>query len=114
MNCSEICNICGKDVSNGLGGEGMPRLNKLLQNLPSTHLFYNASVLHDLYYHYMTSKEGKVIADKAFLTEMLLACDKLPLIKKHWFRLQAYRNYYAVKYFGDKFYYGADKCEGRK
>lgn len=114
MSYSEICSVCGLDCSNGLGGEGMPRLNKLLSHLPSTHLFYNASVLHDLYYHYMTGKEGKVIADNAFLTEMLFACDKLPFIKKHWFRLQAYRNFAAVKLFGAHFYYNCEKCKGRR
>ena len=111
---SEICAVCGLDCSNGLGGEGMPRLNKLLQHLPSTHLFYNASVRHDLLYHKLKDAEGKRYSDNAFLTEMLLACDKLPFIKKHWFRLQAYRNFAAVKLFGSSFYYNCEKCKGRR
>ncbi len=114
MSYSEICPSCGLDVCNGIGGEGTPRLNKLLQHLPSSHLFYNASVIHDICYHKFKGKSGKRLADLNFLANMLLACKSLPWYKEYWFRVQAYRNYFAVKYFGDKFYYGVDKCKGRK
>lgn len=108
---SKICRHCEKVVCNGVGPEGMESFNKVLSWLRSTRLFTEPANRHDMGYHLQI---GKDLADTRFLNDMLCVIDeeytRAPSIaeaifngdsyKRTWYKKCAYRNYYAVKFFG--------------
>jgi len=106
-----VCPVCKKLVANGVGGENDP-LTPLLHELPSSHLFFDSANLHDVLYHIGRTERDREKADKKFLEHMLatvkIDCDGY---KKPWFMLAAYRNYYAVRWWG-KGYFNYDGCGG--
>jgi hypothetical protein len=99
------CPICGKSVANGVGPSDLPLATEFLHTLPSSHLFYESACLHDVLYHIGKNEKDRKNADKMFLDHMLgvvkTRCDDY---EKPWFTLAAYRNYYAVRWWGAKFF----------
>jgi len=103
-----VCKFCGKNVANGLGGEGC-LINPVLHALPSSHLFRKAANVHDVLFHQGWTDEHRKIADDIFLKLMLEATNSLPFLQRQWYKLQAYRNYAAVRLFGKK-YFSSKRC----
>jgi len=103
-----VCRFCGKNVANGLGGEGSV-INPVLHALPSSHLFRKAANVHDVLYHQGFTELARKIADDIFLKLMLEAANDVGFLWRQWYRLQAYRNYAAVRLFGKK-YFSYKRC----
>ena len=121
------CRYCGEKVCNGVGPSGLPFVTTILNKLPSSHVFFLPACNHDVDYH---EQKDKVMADKQFLVRMKVAAfKKYPVVEReHWYSWLnpvkaidalgaakdfsarraliafAYRNYYAVKWFGDSAY----------
>jgi len=102
---SNFCPNCKKNVTNGVGPSGLPEVTKFLHNLPSSHLFFHDANWHDLAYHIGRTEEDRKKADETFLENMLytvkIECSPWAAL---WFKLSAYRNYYAVKLLGKRFF----------
>jgi len=98
-----ICKYCNRDVANGLGGEGSV-INPILHALPSSHLFRKAANIHDVLYHQGFTELKRKIADDIFLKLMLEAANDVGFLWRQWFRLQAYRNYFAVRWWGKSYF----------
>jgi len=98
-----ICGSCGEDVGNGVGAKGSV-LTPILNNLPSSHIFREPANAHDVFYHIGKTEGERKIADKVFLAKMLDRVRHFPVIKKQWYIINAYRNYYAVRLFGKRFF----------
>ncbi len=96
-----ICRYCGALVANGVGGEG-DLLTPILHTLPSSHLFHRSGNCHDVLYHQRQLK--REAADRIFLELMLEEARRFGFIKRSWYTAQAYRNFYAVRIFGEKFF----------
>lgn len=100
-----VCPVCGKAVANGIGPEDMPLATKFLHTLPSSHLFYQSANLHDILYHIGRTETDRENADKMFLNHMIAAikmcCNSF---QKPLYTFAAYRNYYFVRCFGEKFF----------
>lgn len=97
------CGKCGILTANGIGADDTPELNKFLQSLPSSHLFYEASVGHDLNFHLARTKEDVKRANEIFLKDMLEACKSKPLWQRWFWQIQARRNFWFVDAYGEKF-----------
>jgi hypothetical protein len=99
------CPICGEAVANGIGPADLPLTTKFLHMLPSSHLFYDSANLHDRLYHIGRTESDRKNADKKFL-EHMLATIKMNCaeFRTSWYKISAYRNYYAVRWFGGKFF----------
>jgi hypothetical protein len=100
-----ICPVCQRSVANGVGPSDMPLATEFLHTLPSSHLFYEPANLHDVLYHIGNTEKDRKKADKMFLEHMLdtvkKRCDDY---EKPWFTLAAYRNYFTVRWFGERFF----------
>lgn len=100
-----FCHECRRDVTNGIGPADMPEVTKFLHRLPSSHMFYESANWHDLNYHLGKTEDDRKKADDYFLKCMLydikVYCN---FYSKPWYRLQAYRNYYAVRWLGKAFF----------
>lgn len=96
-----ICPYCGEITANGVGPSGLKHITTLLNTLPSSSVFYTSACQHDLDYHIHI---GKKQADDDFLTNMKEAVKKQSWYKRGFLYSCAYRNYYAVKMFGDSAY----------
>lgn len=102
---NEICPSCGRDVANGIGPSALRNTTSLLNLLPSSKLFYDAGCIHDILYHQGTSERDRRVADDRFLALMLRAVELECRWYSRWFfRLQAHRNYEAVRLFGQNFF----------
>ena len=107
-----ICKYCGKEVSNGVGPANGGIITEVLHDLPSSHIFKEAADDHDLDYHSGTTESDKRWADNMFLLRMNNAVHaKCSWYSKWWYFLQAKRNYWAVRKFGDKFF-SYEGCKG--
>lgn len=104
MKAPNFCPQC-KENFNGVGPSDLPLLTEFLHMLPSSHLFYQAACFHDLLYHKGCTEADRKSADETFLQLMLstvnIACN---FYSKPWYRLQAYRNYWAVRWWGKRFF----------
>lgn len=113
MKSPEICPYCSLDVTNGVGPSDCEIVTKLLHNLPSSHLFYDAANYHDLAYHIGSDEQDRKKADEIFLENMLrtvsIYCCGFYAIM---YTMAAYRNYYAVRLFGKRFFNYAG-CKGK-
>jgi len=98
-----ICGSCGEDVGNGVGAKGSV-LTPILNNLPSSHIFREPANAHDVFYHQGKTESTRKIADKIFLELMLNEAKKLSFIRRKLYKALAYRNYYAVRIFGKKYF----------
>lgn len=105
MKAPKVCPICGLDVSNGVGPAGLHIITKFLQVLPSSHLFYEPANYHDLEYHWGRTETDREKADLRFLMRMKEQIkNDCSWYLKPWFTLQAYRNYFFVREFGNEFF----------
>lgn len=101
----KVCPYCLQDVTNGVGPSDLPEVTKLLNDLPSSHLFRKAADWHDYGYHLGYSEIHRKIADEFFLADMLAAVNEsCRWYSRGWYRLQAYRNYWFVKKYGGNFF----------
>lgn len=107
-----ICPHCKTKIGNGVGPADCEVVTKLLHNLPSSHLFYDAANYHDLAYHIGGGELQREFADYLFLKRMLEATKKCNFFMKPIYFLSAYRNYYAVRLFGKRFFNYAG-CKGK-
>jgi len=107
-----LCPRCLVDCTNGVGPADMPEVTKFLHRLPSSHMFYESANWHDYLFHLGHTDEDRLKADKKFLELMLLdvaiCCNPY---SRPWFKMLAYRNYYAVRMFGKKFF-NYNGCKG--
>jgi hypothetical protein len=103
----EKCPFCGEKF-NGVGASDTKILTKILHALPSSHIFYKAGNTHDYNYHICINTRKK--SDEIFLHMMLEETKKMAIHKRAWYTAQAYRNYYAVRIAGAKFY-GKNRCK---
>lgn len=126
--CREYrCVYCFEVVANGVGPSGSPTITTILNNLPSSHVFFRSACQHDVDYH---QQIGKSISDWKFLQAMKKdSFDLYPVIERdHWYSwlnprrvgesaetfadfskrraliVMAYRNYIFVKVKGGKAY----------
>jgi hypothetical protein len=112
-----ICPKCKQKIANGVGPEAIPELTKILNDLPSSHVFRDAADDHDVRYHYlgggkMNGELKRRYADDCFFNDMMSAIElKCHWYSKWWYRLQAKRNFSAVREFGNNFY-SYEGCDG--
>ena len=105
MIAPNVCPMCLKDVSNGVGPSGLPLVTKFLQVLPSSHLFYEPANFHDLAYHLGVKESDREKADLMFLVRMKEEVKaRCAWYLRPWYILQAYRNYWFVKECGSQFF----------
>lgn len=105
LEAPKVCPICGIDVTNGVGPEKLPEVTKLLNNLPSSHLFRKAADWHDYGYHIGYREVDRQTADEFFYRAMLEAIhQECSWYSRCWYRLQAYRNFLFVRKFGRHFF----------
>ena len=101
----KVCPFCLNDVTNGIGPSDLPEVTKLLNNLPSSHVFRSAADWHDYLYHLGATEDNRCDADHIFYDYMLEAVEeKCVWFSKWWYRLQAKRNFIAVREFGGNFF----------
>lgn len=100
-----FCPKCKNDVTNGVGPSDLPAVTKFLHTLPSSHMFYESANWHDYLYHKGCTEDDRLKADKKFL-ELMLADIKgnCAEFRTSWYKILAYRNYFAVRMFGKKFF----------
>lgn len=104
-NAPNVCPICNKDVTNGVGPSDLPEVTKVLNNLPSSHIFRGAADWHDLRYHLGYTEWDRKKADDKFYKDMLEAIDSnCSWYSRGFYRLQASRNYWFVRKFGKSFF----------
>jgi len=96
-----ICPYCGEITANGVGPSGLKHITTILNKLPSSDVFYRAACQHDMDYHIQI---GKSQADENFLINMMEAAKAQSWYQRGLLYSCAYRNYYAVKWFGDAAY----------
>jgi hypothetical protein len=99
-----FCPICGKAFEkNGIGPKNGGEFTRFLHSLPSSHIFYTAANIHDIFYHYNLNDKDRKKADDIFLSRMLEESEKQGGKLAWWYKLQAYRNYWSVRAFGSKY-----------
>lgn len=101
----KVCPKCQRDVTNGVGPSALPGVTKLLNHLPSSHLFRRAADWHDYGYHIGMTEAHRKAADDYFYYCMLadIKTDCIWFLRP-WYRIQAYRNYVFVRKFGSHFF----------
>ena len=101
----KVCPHCLQDVTNGIGPDDLPEVTKLLNNLPSSHIFRLAADWHDFGYHIGYKEDHRQMIDETYLQHMIFSINKsFSWYLRGWYRLQAYRNYWCVRQFGSKFF----------
>lgn len=100
-----ICPICGRFFKpNGVGGEG-DILTPIIDNLPSSSVLRYAARYHDWFYHLADNWGTRKQADdemfklnKQYINEYCCGLYKL------FYHAMNYRNWLAVRAFGQKFW----------
>lgn len=101
----KVCPFCKKDVTNGVGPADLPTVTKVLNDLPSSHIFRKAAEWHDYNYHIGYEENHRKVADESFYRNMVAAIkESRPWYFIGWYRLQAYRNFWFVRKFGSNFF----------
>lgn len=101
------CPLCGKYLKRGeLGPSDVPIITSALSALPTTHVLSYGARYHDVAYHMGTSWGTRLQADNLFLDKnkekiASLACN---IFSKFALHAANYRNYWAVRCFGAKFW----------
>lgn len=105
-----ICPVCKKRFKpNGVGGKGDP-LTPILQKLPTSSVLKIGANYHDWAYHLGPNWGTREDADRLMLEHNRLAIAKFcEWWQKPFYHLANYRNYYAVRKFGNKFW-NRDDC----
>jgi hypothetical protein len=103
---------------NGVGGAGMPLVNKILKKLPTSQLFFGAACTHDVLYSLVTNSHvivvypdnaiflltDKVDVDNLFLNEMLELSNTQPRWYRWIYKIFAWIMYLFVRFLGYKFF----------
>jgi hypothetical protein len=101
------CPLCGVYLRRGeLGPNDAPIITSALSSLPSTHILAYGARRHDVAYHMGTSWGTRKQADDLMLEKNKAYIKSLNLgwIKTLFYTTMNYRNWLAVRMFGDKFF----------
>jgi hypothetical protein len=101
------CPLCGTHLERGkLGPNDVPVLTPVLNNLPSSHILSYGARRHDIAYHAGSLWGTRRQADDLMLDKNRerIAYLKLGWIKSSFYYTMNWRNYWAVRLFGAKFW----------
>ncbi len=102
-----LCPVCGHQFRpNGVGPTDIKELATALNSLPSSHVLKYGANWHDWAYHLGRAFGSREQADDLMLTKNREKIGRLhrSWIEKQWLYAMNYRNYYAVRVFGSKFW----------
>ena len=101
------CPVCGQFFrGNGLGPSDIPELTTALNSLPSSHVLKYGANYHDIAYHLGPAWGSRKDADDLMLSKNKEKIGRLhrSWLEKQWLHAMNYRNYWAVRAFGSKFW----------
>ena len=87
---------------NGCGGKG-GWIN------PPDWIFYKDCNKHDIAYHIGGTEENRLLADEAFLADMLASVSKVHWLRRPFLKSQAWLYYRAVRHYGKPYFNSKDQ-----